>query len=136
MSLTLADFCDWADHTCPMLEPKYNEWTFDFYYNIFAVEKYKEMIEECFVKSGNPNVGSYHILQQMEKNNDTAHLSHKCMVIITDDLKNVFVKVITKLMDLENGEIFSTEWDDILVKELENLRFKRTAQTCTPYGFI
>jgi hypothetical protein len=119
---------NWANEQPPLMEPKFSDVTFDFYYNLMDTEKMYPIVDTCM-----DNCLTSDCQMEFDKwlRKEYPNLHHLAVQIIASDLKHVVIKAIYDMIDeRKKGS------GDIIRDQINTLRFKRTAQTCSPFGFI
>jgi hypothetical protein len=152
MCTTTTEVLQWAISHPPTFEFKYSELTLFFYLNVMDVNKTSSFLLQ-----------HYHDISMIESaimNNDFNELfCCELEIYVETNIRQLFLKDITTLLIqlvnhvfLLDDEFVSTlnennhlqmsvedgreHLKDLMETKVKYMQFKRTAQTCTPFGFI
>ena len=151
--MATSDVLKWALTHPPLMAPKYDETTFEFYYNYLDKEKTRDFLLNHYenIESILLETDAMQIIPLLCSSNLT--ISPQMWKIIRNDLIHMVINTVIETfyagghmeshleLDETNHWKMSIEEGRRAIKEditdqINIFVFKKTAQTCTPYGFI
>ena len=153
--ITTTNILQWAFRQPPLLVPKFEEKTFDFYYNCMDKEKTTDFLLNHYhdIETVLQEQNAEQILPMLCLNSCLFEYNPAIWKLICDDLKTIvlttvietfysggYVESNIELDETNHWKMSIEEGRKAMKEDLENqihtFVFRKTAQTCTPFGFI